>query len=275
MSVIISELTVRSFEIDKLTIQWRVQFTSPEDSSKIKYYVERSFSPTSEFEQLNVGPIIDQYFYVDTTVDLRQKYREVYYRLKVVNENAIPIDILYSDVHTRTPNILTSVSLIPLEIARNIRIYIEGTVNHRSPIGTPCLLFIRRTFGPYCPNCYDYLKERVRLSSCDVCYGTGYEKGFFSPIPVYLSFPAFTKTTTLEDIGEHQLTYNKIEASNWPIYSPGDLIVTRNNKRLRVTEVAPSESVEGILINQTLTALYITPGDTEYNIPINIGAFNG
>ena len=273
MSITITNVTVRSFEVTKLAIEWQVQFNSPSDTAKIKYYIERSFSPTSEFALLNADPLIDKYFYVDSDIELRQKYREYYYRIKVIDENITPSETTYSEVKARLPLQLQSTTLVPLEIARNIRIYIEGTTNHRSPIGTSCLLFIRRTFGKFCDNCYDYLKGRCRLSDCKVCFGTTFDKGFLDPIPTYISLTTFPKQTTLEDTGEHQLTYTKADTSNWPVYSPGDVLVTKNNKRLRVIEVQPHETPEGILIKQDLTLLYLTPGDTEYNIPVVLDQF--
>ena len=94
------------------------------------------------------------------------------------------------------------------------------------------------------------------------------------PLKVSILLNPPKKVSQLEDNGEEQVVDTEAIMPNWPVISPGDILVTRYNKRFRVSEVSLSEIQEGLNTQQQLKLHYLNPVDAEYSLPVDIGMFD-
>lgn len=263
----ITSLTVRSFDLDSLSIFWKI---APLGGARrdgthaildYEFYVLRSGdSPEGPYSQI-AGPLRDQYMIRDTQVSLLHKWRQYYYKIRIV--------------HKPTGNVTESgpaASSIPernLEAAEIIRL---EDVLFRNFIGRKCWLFIARTFGPQC-TCYDYTLGRKLIANHKDCFGTGYFGGYMPPIEIYLQIDPPGKTHNVTTLQEVLPQDSQARMISFPPVSPDDVIVESENIRWRVISVRNTERLR-TPVHQELVLHRIPIGDVEYSLPINVDMQN-
>jgi hypothetical protein len=141
--------------------------------------------------------------------------------------------------------------------------------------GRKCFVYPVRTFGQRCPNCYDgpdrgkgFTSQR-RRSRCVTCYDTSFVRGYHSPIEIFMQIDPSDQAVQTLPVGETQQTDTSARLPNFPQLKPRDIIVEAENRRWRVVKVKPTERLRSI-IHQELVMHEITPGDIEFQIPVNL-----
>ena len=116
-------------------------------------------------------PVTDAYYAVDPDQRVFGKVNTSHYRVKLTTDKGV----YYSD----PTGVYGVLSARDWRIAREtVRQY---NVLHRLT-STEGYLLKRRHFGPACNNCLDYQTGEVRQPDCPVCYGTGFQCGYFYPL---------------------------------------------------------------------------------------------
>ena len=211
----VGALQVKSFVLDELTISWQVELDPDEDINDFEFKVLRSLSPEDEFEEVSPG-LIDVYTFVDIDVNTRSKWRKFYYMVTATHTPSG--DITASSVQDSF--IPTEQTLIGLEIARRERILLQGVGQTPGFVGVPCDLFVRRTFGPHCPECWSDIKGKVQKSHCPNCFGTGRRGGYMLPIsPVYFQIEPHAQSEDHTNIGKQQNAQTSAWTTNFPLLS--------------------------------------------------------
>jgi hypothetical protein len=54
--------------------------------------------------------------------------------------------------------------------------------------GAKSFFFRKKTYGIRCPECWSPSEEKVMQDHCETCFGTGWEGGFYDPIPVFVQY---------------------------------------------------------------------------------------
>ena len=260
-SIVFKDPLVRSFSLDWLEFTWEIENTRL-DPHDFNWSVERSESPEGPWDPM-AGPFQDRYRFIDNRVNLLDRWRNLYYRVKSVRKDDAT-NIIYSKAATLAAE--------PDLIAKEIQL-LERTVM-REYTGRLCYLFPVRTFGQWCPNCMDAPGKgstfRKLRSGCLTCYDTKYARGFMNPIEISIQFDPSPKSSQQLATGETQQSNNTARFGNFPLVKPGDIIVEPENRRWRVVQVSSTERLRAT-VHHELTLHEIVKGDIEFQLPIDPG----
>jgi hypothetical protein len=266
--------SVRGFDIDSLTVSWEIDPIDKVafDINNYEFRVYRSSSPEGPFDLLTKTPLVDQFSYEDTTINRRSFWRKFYYKIEALDlsSNNTTSSIVHRAEVSPT---LASQMLIGLEIARRERLLLGGAGTTPGFVGVRCAAFVRRTFGQHCAECWDDLLERKVSDKCTRCFGASYVGGYYDPIATYFNFNPSPQTSQIANFGEIQSSEADCWTTNYPLLSPGDLIIEPNNRRWRVQRVHMTEMLR-VPIRQMVRLMEINRSDVEYLIPVDDSLFD-
>jgi hypothetical protein len=260
----VTSLIVRSFDLDHLDLFWEIGSLSSSRERETHeifdydFYVLRSQdSPLGEYKEI-AGPMRDQYRLRDIEVSLLHKWRQYFYKIKVVHRPTGETIVTEPQSHAAERD-LTAAEIMRLEDKL-----------FREFIGRQCILFPIRTFGPRC-TCYDKTLQRTTLSNHLLCYGTGWLGGYHQPILCYIQIDPVAQSRTESPLQEQQTRVTQARMIAYPPVSPDDVIVEAENKRWKVVSMTPTERLRG-KVHQELVIHELPRGDVEYALPVNLDA---
>jgi hypothetical protein len=251
----ISKVWVRSLDVDYLDVYWEIEDTG-EDAWDYTFTVERSESPMGPFDQVSEA-FSDKYAYRDVIVNLFNKWRKFYYRIKIIKKDDSTTE--YSEVATQE----AKPDLNAQEIRR------LEMLAFREHIGRKVWLFPRRTFGQRCPDCYDSRGAARRKGACPTCFATTYVRGYLDPIVTYLQIDPSPKHNELIQVGVTQQQNTTGRLPYFPPIRPKDILVEVENRRWRVERVSMTERLRAV-VHHEVVLHEIPTGDVEYTIPVNL-----
>lgn len=262
----VTKMVVRSFNLDHLDIFWEISSVAgpPENSGlqheiyNYDFYVLRSEAAMGPYDQI-AGPFRDVYSFRDITVHLLHKWRQYYYKIRVVHR-------VTAEEKTFGPSssLEPEPDLIAAEILR------QEDMLFREFSGRRCFLFPARTFGPAC-SCFDIVTGRRTRSACKSCFGTGWLGGFMSPVEVFVQIDPFPKHSERSSLQERQPGNTTARMISFPPVSPGDILVESENRRWRVNSVTPTQRLRAT-VRQEMVIHEIPKGDIEFAIPVQVDA---
>ena len=261
-NLVIKSPLVRSFSLDFLELTWEIEST-PLDPHDFVTYIDRSESPMGPWDVV-AGPFEDRYRFVDNRVNLQNRWRQIWYKIRTISKRDA-LEVAASDPVT----FHAEPDLFAAEIQRLERLLWEEYAGRR------CFIFPARTFGQYCPSCMDgpekgkgFTMQR-RRSQCLTCYDTGFVRGYFDPIEIFMQFDPSTAAVQTLPITERQQSDTTARLPNFPHMKPRDLVVEAENRRWRVMAVTPTERLRSV-VHQELRLHEIVKGDIEFQLPIRL-----
>lgn len=255
--VSVSILSIEHFS--RVLIQWDLAPTA-QSLKNLKFFVDRGESPNAMM-QLNARGIPSSGLqeYVDETADLRDMNKVYYWRVRAVEYvGDTPVKMFAS----QPVNVESDLDLEGLYVIE------EHAFAHRYVYGVPAMVFKKIRDGAYCTNCWDRILKRVTKSNCTTCYGSGRVGGYYPPIDAWMSFEPDPKVEQVVEWGRRQSSQTDIQFINYPLLSPGDLILElQPNRMFRVSNVrAPEKNRNTMLQMARIDAVY--PSDIEYKIEV-------
>lgn len=246
-SIIVAQQTT-----DSQVIGWTLLGVGPAAVGAV-IRIFRSYAPNDGFDLIAVV-YANTGFYRDDTVNLYDLWRVPYYKL----------EILDSLGHTRTygpHRVSESLDGIAISLIRNTNIAIRLG-------GSPILIYMRKSGdADRCLMCWDAKLRKVTQSSCEYCYNTGFDGGYFDPIMTLAVIPPEAKRNAPGDMMRQMATTAAL-MSNYPVVRPRDLIYEIDTgKRFRITGVETAEK-QRMLINQNVSLEALVPGDVEHRLPV-------
>jgi len=195
--------------------------------------------------------LLDSNEYLDHTSNLRHLDRLFYYKVQAVDENS---QVLVES----TPQTLASIpSQVGIEIARRLRNYLDSRGGRR------CIIYRTRRSGARC-SCLDRELQAKTKSVCPICYGTGWQGGYYTGIVTPTIFRESSNVELETGTGGTVSPQNaSIILPNYPLLHPGDLIVDEQGRRWKVNSVS-HKYLRGFLTSQDAQLVLIIPGDPEY-----------
>lgn len=260
----VTKMWVRSFSLDWLVLHWEIgNVPGPRNDAErheifdYEFFILRAGdSPMGPYEQVG-GPLIDQYSFRDVSVSLMHKWRQYFYKLRIVDRRT------GESVETEdVGSVASPPDLIAMEIMR------QEDVLFREFVGRRCWLFPIRTFGPRC-SCYDMTLGRITRSNHAPCFGTGFLGGFMSPVEVFIQIdpnPRQSNSTSLQEVQPSDTVGRMI---SFPPVNPHDILIETENRRWRVLSVTTTERLRA-MVRQELRLHEIPRGDIEYALPVRI-----
>jgi hypothetical protein len=254
----IERLRVRSLDVDSNEVTWGIAGSSMEDALDYTFQVFRSESPEGPFEPIT-QTFEDRYIFVDRRLPAGDKFRQIWYRLRVTKKGGqTPVFEDFGPVCRQAEPDLVANYIRRMELT----LFTQATARL-------CWLFKRRTFGARCPSCWDPVSGKKARANCLTCYQTGFLRGYLNPIEVWIQIDPAAKAQQNQGQQAAQHTATTARTSFYPNIVPGDVIVEAENKRWRVDKVTQSERLR-TPIKQELVLLQINDTDIEYKLPINL-----
>jgi len=223
---------------------------APTSGATVK--VERSYVEHEGFEVLDAAVTASQGFYKDTSVNLHDQWRRVYYRLTL-------------DDGVNDPKVIGTYWM-ENELPGPARGFIRNTETLLRLGGVP-ILIMQRVFdtSSRCTSCWDPVMGMTTSSSCTECFNTGYTGGYHSAILTLGQLQPAAKQSDPSDT-LRQSRNTAILIANYPILRPRDLIIELNKgRRYRVGGISTAEYGRA-LINQTAALVALNPSDVEHQV---------
>ena len=246
-------LTVECWDLDYLVISWSIKPTT-EDINLSTFSVWRSNSPEGPFKQIQ-GGLVNVFVYKDPSVNLKHRWRKYYYKVKVDPEND-PLRSPWIGPESKQDR----PDVIATEIIRRNNLLLDRFV------GIDAQLYIRRTWGQRCSECWDTIKQRKVKSDCLVCYNTGFVGGFFDPIPIKINFSPSPEMIRQANF-EQQPDATNSWMSNYPQISPKDVIIEDGKTRWRVVQPSFTQK-RRVKVHQVMQLVRVNHNDIEYKLPL-------
>lgn len=247
--ITVNEFKVIMVEVEALRLYWTIEPTS-EDISEYDFSVLRSGSESGPWQLLASGL---QFQYIDWEANNYSSDRIYWYTIRVTHKTSKK----FQDFGPQYNSFQTDP--VGLELIRKKNVYLK------TQTGLPAFLFKKKTFGQYCPSCFDMIKQRVSKTNCEVCFGTGFAGGYWKPIELYVN-KAIPDSIT-KSIGFNKTGGNSVvEASSHPIISAGDFILfPQVGTRHRVVSITAHTRM-GDVISQYVNLTEINRSDIEYRV---------
>jgi hypothetical protein len=247
------KIWVDVYNLDYLVVNWSIKPTI-EDINLYRFSVLRSNSPSDSFEAVADG-LVNTFSFKDAGVNLYSKWRKFFYKVKCYLASD-PSQVITSTVEFNA----TKPDPIALEIVRRNNLLLKNFV------GVPGHIYIRRTWGQKCTNCWDPIKQRKLQSNCSLCLNTGYVGGFFNPISINVNFNPSPELVRHAHF-EQQIDTTTAWMSNYPPVSPKDVIIENGKKRWRVVQVNQTQK-KRLLVHQIFSLTQVNLNDIEYSLVV-------
>lgn len=246
---------VVSFSRAYFDLYWET-VPSNDDPQDWQFFVERSEAEASGYAVL-AGPLIDQYFLRDDSVHTRNEYRPWFYRIRAFNPRT------GAEVYSDVADSVGPADLLGEEVTR------VETIVWKEYAGIALWVFPRRTFGQFCPSCYDARLGKSTEANCEVCWGTRFSGGYHRPVKTFgqISQPTVENVITVSD--HIQPFSSQLTCPPSPTIRPGDLVIDARNWRWSVLKQDASTRL-GVDVRQIVTLFKVEPGDIKDRIPLRI-----
>jgi len=251
----LTRVRVTGFSRRYLDVDWEIAPTN-DDLQEWQFFVERSEAEAGPF-QVVAGPLVDRYYVRDNSTPQISLNRLLFYRVRAVNQHR-GVEVL-SEVADREGR----EDLIAAEIGSLETMLFEEFV------GTLTWLFVRRTFGQRCPQCWDSVLGKKTSDSCPTCFGTGFSGGYHYPVQFFAQIDKAPRVTQATTQHTHQQMTCGFRCPGSPRVSPDDLIVDAKNRRYRVMTLAPTSRL-GVDVHQEGQLIELQPGSVEDAIELRV-----
>lgn len=229
-----------------------------ESLTEYQFDVLRSDASNGDFELIAIN--VRDFQCEDYSANLANQELQYYYKIRVTDK--VTDETVESDVAST----MTYSENEYVTYLRHInKIYLEDIIN------SPKVKYLKKKkFGQYCSECYDDVREKPRKQNCTCCYGTKFEGGYYTPIEISINH-LVDSSAKQENLGMTGINTEEGPIQLWtaefPIISPGDVLVFRNGTRFRVITWTSSDRAEQTL-RQTIQAQKIPSSDIIYKFPI-------
>lgn len=239
--------------IDSLKVSWVFKQT-PEDFRDYTFTLERSEDPSSGF--LPIFNFNHAIYFIDK-LPVRKIWRSLYYRIS--SKNIKTGETFFSPSF----QMVVEPDLEALEIVRRNDILLK---NRRHGTGSPVAVFRIKTIGPKCNVCWDFNKQKVRSSTCDVCYKTGIEGGYYEPIIAWANLNPPQKMIQLPQWGEMESNEQRFFFNNEPALNPKDLIFVPSSAIFYQVERVETSTRREYVLHQIVSASGLERTSIVYNL---------
>lgn len=130
--------------------------------------------------------------------------------------------------------------------------------------GRPCAVLKRRHWGKRCPKCSDAVLREPIKSSCTVCWGTGFEGGFWAPVRMAAN-RVITDDQSVNTPEQRSDTRTvRIQMLSYPDVDRDDIIVFLHDRERFLVERVRTPEIMQNGTHQTISAVEIAPGNILY-----------
>lgn len=240
---------------DKCRLTW---FPDPSWRSPL-YNVYRSESFEGPWTKLTAAPISATVFN-DFTTKQATKYSHDLYVIEVIEHGRV---IGKSEVIKNEKNISEWHQLRAIEINRREWLMLTRFM------GVPCLILKHVGYGKYqfrCTECWDSVNKIIRKDFCTTCYGTSYEKGYYSGIHTYIQFVEPNKEDVVTEEGRMEPANTTAWTIAYPEVDVNDLVLRLDDYRIFRVDSIQNTSLVTVTVRQMLNLTHVPVTSVEYEL---------
>jgi len=244
---------------DHITLSWIIQSTS-ENLSSYRLSIYRCEEPSTNLSDYtllvsNIDPYSTS-FYDDASVrGVTHKFLDVFYRVQISGLSGQGVSI--TDPYGQT----VQDDKYAREIVRRRNIVL------RLHSGQHFDFLRRKTFGTFCPTCYDDVLQRTTKSKCTTCYDTGYVGGYYGALEVFGQLSERPVREMHQLFGQWQDQDAVLYVDATPPINPKDIIVDRIARRWIALNVGSAGKAMHT-IGQIIQLRQIEKDDIAYAVPV-------
>ena len=260
--LIIKEIDiVNTYSFDYWTISWTIQETG-ENVDNFTFDIYRANSTEGPWVRIASG--LTDFSYQDTSIKFFKPSEVYFYKVEVqdiYSQERVLYDVIGRAIYRAPDN-------IALAVFHDETIYLERVVNNPE-----IYVLVKKRSGTRCTNCWDSVRRQPTKTKCNVCYGTGYEGGFYDPVPV--KYCLLSGRSTLEsyaemaDVSDEKFSPTQLWIQNSPIMHSGDLIIDSLNNRYEINQVIPTTK-NWYVLRQILTVNLLPQSHILYTYDIGV-----
>ena len=259
-------ITLENVSIDTLglgnrRIQWQVEPTHENlNTYVLDLYRAEAPGQLAEFDVVQSGIESTEGMYIDSGLERmdHSTNRQIYYYLDARNTGTSETSLFGPYVMKSEPDYVAN------EILRRYTLFFN---NPRYKTRTFQILK-KRTWGNYCA-CFDPIAQEARDESCEFCYGTGIEGGYFAPIAVRGMRADKPSRQMINLFGAWHDTNVMFKLQNTVDVIPGDYIIDEHNERWLI-EGPVNHLQKGIYtIMSNVRAKSVSKSDQIYNYDLS------
>lgn len=256
VSLKVQDFMVRSLDKALNQVSWTINDTT-EDLFEYTFQLFRSESPSGPWDKLT-EPFQDRFFFIDNAVAVGDRWRMLHYQLVIKHVPSGDTQDFGPVTLEPTPD------LMALELRRHMQLLFHEFA------GRKCWVLPARTFGQRC-ECWSMRLGKRTRSRCQLCFDTGFVRGYLSPIEVWMQLDPSAKAEQTTNVGAQQQSNTTGRLGYYPPLKPRDIIVEPENRRWRVVNVTMTEHLRAP-VHQEVQLHEIPPRDIEFDIPLKLDA---
>jgi hypothetical protein len=267
---VVRNIRVYTLDPDFITVEWEIEPTTL-DLTQYAVEVWRSESEGGQYRRVSLTMIAGDVFdFQDRAVNLLSKWRNFYYRIRVIDRNNTGDYCDFGSnewrkvIEGEDPGGVVMEAppdMFALESVRRFNLVLREFGGRR------VLVSVEKTWGQRCPVCWDNLKRRRKKSKCQTCFDTGLLGGFFQPMEAWAMKPPHQAMNQLTPLFELQADDRIMWFSRYPRLKPRDVVTTIDGDRFRVLKVSRAEKAWS-LTRQTVQVRRLSRDQVEYQLPI-------
>jgi hypothetical protein len=258
----------RSPQDQGVFIQWVIRNPTPNAIANVVVY--RSGAPEGPFEKVldNIQGFhfYDSYRSLPTALagDYRENLnflslsRTLYYKV-VITDSA---NVSSEAVRAVMPGLARKQALLKRKILRDESVALKFN-------GIDLAVLKRKHWGLRCKACFDLLTKKVTNSKCPVCYGTGFDGGYFAPVRIHGRIGVANVQTQMTPQGNADLNKRRLIILNYPIVDVYDIVADVRQNRRYLVEMAHGTELRTSIVHQDITLSEIAKDAVEYRLPVN------
>ena len=211
-----------------------------------------SDSPTSEFETIHtITQNAPPWYLDDASMTTTHRSPMVYYR------------IVFPDMDIRIATFSNEAlpNYYGAEIARRHAIQLK-----EGHSGNLMYLFIRRRLKERCPDCWDTLRGMRSKTNCPTCLNTGYLRGYYDPIGVYVSLSPENTTVRQPFDGTEISGQMQGWTAGYPRISLGDILVDAKTREVWAISQVNMTTHKRVVTKQEIMVDHYDEDDATYKI---------
>jgi len=258
--LVITTLETKQLTPDYISLTWVIQSTS-EPLSDYRLYIWKSTTNSSRLTDFQlvasgINPQTTNTFDDAAVQGMSSKTIDYFYKVQISG-----ITAPFSSTYTPEYYITTIYDKYAREIARRRNLVFT---KHG---GLSFFMLKRRSYGTYCPDCYDETLQRTTQSKCLTCYDTGFVAGYYGPIEMVGQLQERPVREMHQMFGAWQDQDAVLYCEALPVINPKDIIVDRLFRRWIVLNLG-SFSKGTHSIGQIAQLRQIEKEDIAYRFPV-------
>ena len=183
--------------------------------------------------------------------------RDVYYKVEVYPPSGSTNKFVCAPVSIE-PGLDTRTRLFKRKILRD-----EATAFRRLN-GVPIAVLKRKHWGTLCRQCYDHVTHEATLEHCRICYGTGYEGGYWTPVYIRGRRTPGPVQTQVTAHGESDTKNVNFIILDYPHIAHKDILIDLRRNDRYIVEMVTTTELKGVVVHQTASASLLSRSSVEY-----------